>query len=78
MSVPPEALLANGVVPLWHREKFVIIMEYTFTLIGHTVLLALLIPSRYNKMFPFHAKTSDMNGKGMARGTPSKREMRFV
>jgi len=73
MSVPLEALLANGVVPLWHREKFVIIMEYTFTLIGHTVLLALLIPSRYNKMFPFHAKTSDMNGKGMARGTPSKK-----
>ena len=24
-------------------------------------------------MFPFHAKTSDMNGKGMARGTPSRK-----
>ena len=53
LSVPLEALLANSVVPLWHREKFVVIMEYAFTLIGHSVLLTLLIPSRYNKMFPF-------------------------
>jgi hypothetical protein len=73
MSVPLEAVMANGVIDIWHREKFVVIMEYIFTMLGHVSLLILLIPSRYNKQFPFHAKTTHMDGKGLPHGTPSRK-----
>jgi hypothetical protein len=73
LTVPILASIANGAIMIWHREKVVIICETAFNFLGHVILLALLWPSRYNKQFPFHAKTFHMDANGHPVSTPSKK-----
>jgi hypothetical protein len=70
LSVPIVAAIAN-VASIWAREYIVVITESVFNFLGHTVLLALLWPSHYNKQFPFHAKTFHMEGGKLP--TPSRK-----
>ena len=53
-------------------------MEYILPVTYLPSLLILLIPSRYNKQFPFHAKTTHMDGKGLPHGTPSRNQFRII
>ncbi|CAN7979715.1 unnamed protein product, partial [Ixodes pacificus] len=60
LSAPVIILIAAFVVPKWMREKVINIVELMVILFAHIVFLVLTRPSRANKNFPFHVRTTQV------------------
>ena len=58
-ALPLQVVLANT-LSLWYRSAFIANFELTFNLLVYIGFFVLFWPSTFNKNFPFHAKTSDM------------------
>ncbi|XP_042147604.1 transmembrane protein 145 [Ixodes scapularis] len=61
LSAPVIILIAAFVVPKWMREKVINIVELMVILFAHIVFLVLTRPSRANKNFPFHVRTTQVD-----------------
>ncbi|XP_064470487.1 transmembrane protein 145-like [Ornithodoros turicata] len=61
LSAPLIILIAAFVVPKWMREKVINIVELLVILFAHGVFFALTRPSKANKNFPFHVRTTQVD-----------------
>mgnify|MGYP006094065361 CR=1 FL=1 len=59
-SLPLQVLFANNILELWYRSVFVTAMELSLNAIVTIWFAVLFMPNQYNKNFPFHAKTVQM------------------
>ena len=71
ISLPIEIFAASQFDP-WYRSKVVTITNLVLNFCFHTRFLILFMPSSFNKNFPFHAKTTDMERRSM----PQNRQRR--
>jgi hypothetical protein len=62
VSLPFQVWIANTTLKVWYRAAFVANFECTYTIMYFIGLIILFWPSRFNRNFPFHAKTQDMEG----------------
>ncbi|KAK8764687.1 hypothetical protein V5799_032704 [Amblyomma americanum] len=61
LSAPVIILIAAFVVPKWMREKVINVVELMVILFAHIVFLVLTRPSKANKNFPFHVRTTQVD-----------------
>jgi hypothetical protein len=62
-ALPLEVLIASRAVPVYRRPRFVFAFNVTVNALFFILQFYLFNPSRYNRAFPFHAKTSDMEAR---------------
>ncbi|XP_077564970.1 transmembrane protein 145-like isoform X2 [Haemaphysalis longicornis] len=61
LSAPVIILIAAFVVPKWMREKVINVVEIMVIFFAHVVFLVLTRPSKANKNFPFHVRTTQVD-----------------
>ncbi|XP_075549074.1 transmembrane protein 145-like [Dermacentor variabilis] len=61
LSAPVIILIAAFVVPKWMREKVINFVELMVIFFAHIVFLILTRPSKANKNFPFHVRTTQVD-----------------
>ncbi|KAL3214733.1 hypothetical protein MRX96_034712 [Rhipicephalus microplus] len=61
LSAPVIILIAAFVVPKWMREKVINVVELMVIFFAHIVFLILTRPSKANKNFPFHVRTTQVD-----------------
>ena len=66
IALPFQVGLANLVIAVHIRPKFVFAFTVVLNVIFFLVMFFLFSPSRFNRAFPFHAKTSDMEARAPA------------
>ena len=66
IALPFQVGLANLVIAVHLRPKFVFAFSVVLNVIFFLVMFFLFSPSRFNRAFPFHAKTSDMEARAPA------------
>merc|ERR1711988_1647169 len=59
-ALPLQVLIANNVLALWYRSAFVVNVELTLNLTFYSGFVMFFWPSTFNRNFPFHAKTTEM------------------
>ncbi|KAJ4444911.1 hypothetical protein ANN_06710, partial [Periplaneta americana] len=60
MAGPAFILAANSLIDKWVRESVVCGVLHSIALVGHILFLCLTLPSRANKVFPFHVRTTQI------------------
>ncbi|KAJ9574659.1 hypothetical protein L9F63_008191 [Diploptera punctata] len=60
MAGPAFILAANNLIDKWVRESVVSGVQHSIALIGHILFLVLTVPSRANKVFPYHVRTTQI------------------
>jgi hypothetical protein len=63
IALPFQVGMANLVIAVHHRPKFVFAFSIVVNLLFLVAMFILFSPSRFNRSFPFHAKTSDMEAR---------------
>lgn len=78
LAVPLSSIIITNVIPPWYRAISILVIEQITQFLAHTALIFIFWPSRFNRMFPFHATvaamtsaTSRANG-GLASKSPGK------
>jgi hypothetical protein len=62
-ALPLEVLIAARAIPIYKRPRFVFAFNVTVNALFFILQFYLFNPSRYNRAFPFHAKTSEMEAR---------------
>ncbi|PNF18018.1 hypothetical protein B7P43_G12644 [Cryptotermes secundus] len=60
MAGPLFILAANNLIDKWVRESVVCGVLHIIALVGHILFLCLTLPSRANKVFPYHVRTTQI------------------
>jgi hypothetical protein len=63
IALPFQVGLAVMVIPVHQRPKFVFAFTIVLNMFFFVGMFYLFSPSRFNRAFPFHAKTSDMEAR---------------
>ncbi|XP_027194446.2 transmembrane protein 145-like [Dermatophagoides pteronyssinus] len=61
ISAPIVILVATFVIPKWMREKIINAVELAIAFKAHLIFFYLTRPSRANKNFPFHVRTTQIS-----------------
>ena len=73
LALPIQVLIAQS-LPLYKRKRFIYAFQASCNILFFICQFILFTPSKYNRAFPFHAKTSDMQ----ARPPASTAQTRFA
>ena len=63
IALPFQVGLASQVVQIHQRPRFVYAFNVVVNMLFFSGMLLIFAPSRFNRAFPFHAKTSDMEAR---------------
>ena len=74
-ALPLQVVIANNVMQLWYRSGFVTNVELTLNLTFYVGFVMFFWPSTFNRNFPFHAKTTDME-EPLRKNSPADKRKR--
>ena len=66
IALPLQVGVAVVVIPVHKRPRFVFAFSIVVNMLFFLAMFFLFSPSRFNRAFPFHAKTSDMEARAPA------------
>ncbi|KFM76660.1 Transmembrane protein 145, partial [Stegodyphus mimosarum] len=69
LSAPVVILISTFIVPKWVREKLLNTVELFISIIAHLTFFILTRPSKANKNFPYHVRTSQIGVMLQSNGT---------
>ncbi|XP_054711897.1 transmembrane protein 145-like [Uloborus diversus] len=69
ISAPVVILISTFIVPKWVREKLLNAVELFISIVAHLIFFILTRPSKANKNFPYHVRTSQIGVMLQGNGT---------